>query len=182
MNIVSELFTIRSWTLKDIASLAYYANNHNIAKNMRDGFPHPYNESDAEKFITMALSMQPETFFAIDIENKAVGGIGFVCGSDVEKCSAEIGYWLGEPFWGKNIATTAVKLISDYIFSNFDIIRISAGIYSYNSSSIRVLEKAGFFHEARLKDAVVKGNILADKIILTKLSDRIGKNLIRHIQ
>ena len=93
---------LRVWTPEDIPSLTFHINNINIWNNTRDGLPHPYTEEDAENFIKMNMEHEgPAENFAIDIDGKAVGGVGFVMGSDVERISAEIGYWLGEQYWGR---------------------------------------------------------------------------------
>lgn len=86
----------------------------------------------------------PAENFAIDIDGKAVGGVGFVMGSDVERISAEIGYWLGEQYWGRGIMTSAVQEAVKYAFETLPIMRIYAGVFEYNIPSMKVLEKAGF--------------------------------------
>jgi RimJ/RimL family protein N-acetyltransferase len=99
---------VRSWQLSDAESLAVHANNRNIWRNLRDAFPHPYTVADANAFIRSALAQVPETRLAIAVDGQAVGGIGFVLHDDVERVSAEIGYWLGEAFWGRGIMTEAL--------------------------------------------------------------------------
>jgi hypothetical protein len=78
----------------------------------RDTFPHPYGLSHAEAFIETAQGMSPATFFAIDIGGEAGGGIGYTLRHDVERISAEIGYWLGTAFWGRGIMTSAVDAVT----------------------------------------------------------------------
>ena len=108
---------LRVWTPEDIPSLTFHINNINIWNNTRDGLPHPYTEEDAENFIKMNMEHEgPAENFAIDIDGKAVGGVGFVIGSDVERISAEIGYWLGEQYWGRGIMTSAVQKAIKYAF------------------------------------------------------------------
>ena len=99
---------VRSWTNDDVGSLVEYANNRKIWLNLRDRFPHPYTRRDGRDFIHLARSMRPETMFAIEVDGHAAGGIGYVPHTDVERISAEIGYWLGEPFWGRGIVTEAL--------------------------------------------------------------------------
>src|SRR6266849_6703911 len=114
MRLELPIGEVRSWRATDVQSLARYANNRNVWINLRDVFPHPYDENDARNFIGLALEMRPETFFAIAVEDQAVGGIGLMLRSDVERVSAEIGYWLGEPFWGRGIMTAAVRAVTRY--------------------------------------------------------------------
>src|SRR5687767_11510201 len=107
MHLTLSTCEVRSWAADDLPSLVTHANNHNVWINLRDRFPHPYTASDGRAFIRMTRGMRPETFFAIAVDGVAVGGIGFVLHSDVERVSAEIGYWLGEAFWGRGIVTDA---------------------------------------------------------------------------
>src|SRR5205807_1623570 len=100
---------VRSWRAGDAASVVEHANNRNVSINLRDRFPYPYTEKDAKTFLRTVLRMERETFFAITIDDAPVGGIGFMLQTDVERVSAEIGYWVGERFWGRGIATEAVK-------------------------------------------------------------------------
>src|SRR5438552_18493288 len=99
---------VRSWTNDDLGSLVKHADNRRIWLNLRDRFPHPYTKRDGRDFLRSALTQRPETAFAIDVGGEAVGGIGFAMLPDIERVSAEIGYWLAEPFWGRGIATEAV--------------------------------------------------------------------------
>jgi [ribosomal protein S5]-alanine N-acetyltransferase len=94
------LFSLRKWSTKDLESLVRYANNPNIAKNMTDGFPHPYTAENGKAFIEMAIQ-EPIHIFAIDVNGEAVGGIGIHPQSDIHRKNAELGYWLAEPFGGK---------------------------------------------------------------------------------
>src|SRR5579862_5708430 len=103
---------VRSWRATDADALARYANNRNIWINLRDAFPHPYSKRDAHEFLKSITTRAAETLFAIAVEGEAVGGIGFVLHPDVERVSAEIGYWLAEPFWGRGIATDALAAVT----------------------------------------------------------------------
>lgn len=157
--------TIRPWRHGDEASLARYANNRNIWRNLRDTFPHPYTLKDAEQWIRSASAENPPRNFAIIIEGEAAGGIGFVLKNDVYRNAAEIGYWLGEEFWGCGIITEAVHAMTEYAFANFDICRIQAGVYEWNPASMRVLEKAGYALEARLRKSIIKDGEMIDELI-----------------
>jgi RimJ/RimL family protein N-acetyltransferase len=155
-------FLLRKWQISDAASLAENANNIRIWNNVRDYFPHPYSEEDGEQFIRMVLGKpEPCTDRAIVVDGKAVGGIGIVLQTDVERISAEIGYWLGENYWGKGIMTKAVRQMVAYAFDNFPLRKIYAPVFDFNIASQKVLQKAGFEREAILKQAAVKnGNVL----------------------
>ena len=79
--------------------------------------------------------------------------------------SAEIGYWLGEEYWGRGIVTEAVKVFTEWAFANFDLSRIYAGVFEWNPASARVMEKAGFEFEGRMKKAVTKEGRTGDELI-----------------
>jgi ribosomal-protein-alanine N-acetyltransferase len=156
---------LRPWTKEDIPSIVKYANNKKIANNMRNVFPHPYTEKNAEDFVALWSSHDPIRVFAIEYENEAIGSIGLHPKEDVHERNMELGYWLGEPFWGKGITTRAVKMMLDYGFHNWPIERIYAGAFGYNQRSCRVLEKAGFVLEGVLKRSIWKNEQVTDEII-----------------
>ena len=164
---------IRPWQTGDELSLVQHANNRKIWINVRDRFPYPYTLKDAEIWVRVAGADRNMINLAIEFEGLAVGGIGLVFKQDVYRRSAEIGYWLGEDFWNRGIATRAVKALSSYIFKQeqFDINRIYAGIFEYNTASARVLEKAGYQLEARLRKSVTKDDNTVDELIYTMLKD-----------
>ncbi len=169
MNIVTQTYTLRTWNLNDCASLAKHANNIKIWNNVRDLFPHPYSIADAEEFIGMVLSRPSPQEFAIEVDGQAVGGLGFVPGSDIERLNAEVGYWLGEAYWGRGIVSSALKTLADYIFEHTEIIRLFAGVYEHNAASMRVLEKAEFTKLAVLHKAAIKNNNIIDLHYYEKL-------------
>ncbi|MBC8479469.1 MAG: GNAT family N-acetyltransferase [FCB group bacterium] len=147
---------LRSWSPEDADNLVKYANNANVANNLRDGFPHPYTIADARSWLQKAICQDLETIFAIATETEVIGGIGFAIGEDVHRKTAELGYWLGEPFWGQGIVTQAVTAITEFGFREFNLNRIYAEPYDYNTASCRVLEKAGFQLEGIMRKNVMK--------------------------
>jgi len=157
--------TLREWKPGDAKSLVRHANNRKIWRNLRDAFPHPYTLADAKRWIKIANPTTPETNFAIVVEGAAVGGIGLLLKNDVFRRSAEIGYWLGEEYWGRGIVTEAVRAVTDYAFETFDICRVYAGVFEWNPASIRVLEKAGYEFEGRMKKSVTKDGHTIDELI-----------------
>ena len=155
---------VRSWKLSDVESLARHANNRSIWLNLRDAFPHPYAKKDARAFLTMVTDRTPETMFAIAVEGEAVGGIGFVLHPDVERVSAEIGYWLAEPFWGRGIVTEALAAVTAHAIKAHGLTRIYAVPFAWNAASCRVLEKAGYVLEGRLRKSAIKDGKLTDQL------------------
>jgi [ribosomal protein S5]-alanine N-acetyltransferase len=158
-------FTLRPWTINDLESLVEYANNIQIAKYMTNQFPHPYTTEKGKAFIEYTSKSSPSTIFAIDINGKAVGGIGIHPQTDIHCKNAELGYWLAEPFWGDGIITKAVAQMVDYGFNNFDIDRIFARPFGTNKGSQKVLEKAGFILEAKIEKILFKNNEYLDELI-----------------
>jgi len=156
---------LRPWRVDDAESLTLHANNAAIATNLRDGFPHPYTREHAKQWLEITLADKKNTLLAIEIDHQAVGGIGIIPGSDVYRLSAEIGYWLSEAYWNQGIMTEAVQTIVRWTFENTAVIRIYAGIFEKNKASMKVLEKAGFRHEATHRDAVIKNNKIMDEYI-----------------
>lgn len=151
--------------MSDLDSLVRHANNSNIAKNMMDRFPHPYTAENGKLFIESASSSDPVSIFAIEIDGEAVGGIGIHPQQDVFRKSAELGYWLAEPFWGKGIISLAIPQMLDLAFKTFDITRVFARPYGTNKGSQRVLEKTGFTLEARLEKTIFKNGEYLDELI-----------------
>jgi len=156
---------IRSWRWDDISSLVRHANNRRVWRNLKDRFPHPYTTTDADHWIRQATRTPPETHFAIAISGEAVGGIGLDLQGDVFRRSAEIGIWLGEPFWGRGIATEAVRALTEYAFTQFDLCRIFAGVFEWNPISMRLMEKAGYSFEGRLRKSVTKDGQTIDQML-----------------
>ena len=157
--------TIRPWRTGDEDSLVRHANNPKIWRNLRDAFPHPYTLENAQWWIGVAGSADPITSFAIEVQGEAAGAIGLILKDDVFRRSAEIGYWLGEEFWGRGIVTEALQAMTDYAFATWDLCRISAGVFEWNPGSARVLEKAGYEFEARSQKAVTKDGETIDELI-----------------
>lgn len=151
-------FILRPWRLEDEADLARGANDPAIAANLRDAFPNPYTLADAQWFLGDCLARHGQgcLFYAIQTEGKAVGGISVAVQTDVYRRSAELGYWLARPYWGRGIMTQAVKQICREAFDRFDILRIYAEPFAHNLASRRVLEKAGFTLEGTMRDGVTK--------------------------
>jgi RimJ/RimL family protein N-acetyltransferase len=155
---------VRPWRSTDLESLVRYANNRNVWINLRDRFPHPYTHRDGHVFLRQALNQSPDTAFAIAVGGEAVGGIGYQPQTDVERVSAEIGYWLGEPFWGRGIATEALVAVTRQAIEAHGLTRLFAVPFAWNAASCRVLEKAGYVLEARLRRSAIKDGHVTDQL------------------
>ncbi len=159
----SRKIEIRKLELSDAPEIAKLANNFTIWKNLRDHFPYPYTKSDAEFFINKTQSQNPQQSFGIIYKNKCCGIISLIVQDDVYKNSAEIGYWIGEPYWGKGITTQAIDLITRYGFEKLNLLRIYAGIFEYNIASMKILEKNGYIKEGVFQKAIVKNGSILDE-------------------
>lgn len=166
----SEKFILRPFRRIDEESLVTYINNRKIAKNTQT-IPYPYTYKEARAWINHCLKIdkqknKSEINFAIDIKGNVVGGIGL---KKIENYTAEIGYWLGEKYWGRGIMTLAIQLITQYGFTELGLKRVYANVFSFNKASIRVLEKAGYRYEGRLSKDVLKSNKLLDCLVYSSL-------------
>ena len=166
---------LRPWRLDDAESIAKYANNRNIWRNLRDRFPHPYSLQDAHEFLagraeigsSLGVQRTPtiETSFAIEVDGEAAGSIGLLLNDDVHRGTAELGYWLAEPHWGRGIVTEAARAMVAYGFDDLGLRRIEAVVFAWNPASTRVLEKAGLTFEARLRKQVIKDGEVMDALL-----------------
>jgi ribosomal-protein-alanine N-acetyltransferase len=164
--------TFRTWRTRDVDALVQHANNRNVWVNLKDRFPHPYERADAESWIGMNhLVLGPPVNFAIDVGGEAIGGVGVEPLEDVFHRTANIGYWVAEPFWGRGIATAAVQFICEYAMRTFPLDRLQATVFDWNPASGRVLEKNRFVLEGRQRRAVIKDGRVGDLLLYGRLSD-----------
>ena len=165
MEIQLSQALIRSFHTGDAESITHYANNRNVSRNLTDMFPFPYQLSDAETFIDKVISTDPEQVFALVIDGEAVGGIGVHPKDGCYRSTALLGYWLGEPFWGRGIMTEAVRAITAWAIPRFDLLRVEAGVFAWNTASARVLEKARYVLEGRHRKSVIKFGEVTDQLM-----------------
>jgi len=166
---------VRSWRWDDQEALVRHANNRRVWINLKDRFPHPYTLADAQDWLLRAEQMKPESHFAITVDGAAAGGIGLTFQQDVYRRSAEIGYWLGEEFWGRGIATVCLRAVTDYAFAQFGLCRLYAGVFEWNPASMRVLEKAGYLLEGRLRQSVTKDGKTIDQLLYAITRDEVAQ-------
>lgn len=154
---------IRRWRRGDEPSLVRHADNRNIWMNVRDTFPSPYTINDATQWIEAAANRLRDQAWAIDVGGFAVGGIGLHPDEGVHRYNAEIGYWLGEEFWGRGIATEAVGAMTRHAFEGRGLVRVYAAVFAWNTASIRVLEKCGYELEGTLRMSAFKAGRFVDQ-------------------
>jgi RimJ/RimL family protein N-acetyltransferase len=175
MEVQLDVCTIRPWHSGDQFDLVRHANNRRVWLGLRDRFPHPYTLADAEAFLGRVQAQDRPTVFAITVDDRPVGGIGLMLGGDVERISAEIGYWLGEEFWDRGIATAALRGLTRHAFTAFELNRLFAVPYSDNNASIRVLQKSGYRHEGTLVGSAIKDGRIRDQELYAITRDEVSE-------
>jgi RimJ/RimL family protein N-acetyltransferase len=157
--------TIRPWASTDAESLHRHANNRHVSMQLRDRFPFPYELQHARAFLAWIAQQPSPTVWAIEVNQEAAGGIGLELHSDVERVSAEIGYWLGESLWGRGIVTEALTAVTKAAFERYELTRIYAVPFADHEASVRVLEKAGYLREGRMKHSAIKDGKIRDQFL-----------------
>ncbi len=135
----SERLTLRAPRHDDVKVIALLANDRRVAENTTH-IPHPYGIDDAREFIDAANRREGEASFIIALDGTVIGA----CGIDPRQSGAEIGCWLGVPYWGRGFATEAVRAVIDYAFGELACEALAAGARVSNPASRRVLEKCAF--------------------------------------
>ena len=169
MELRSPQCTVRSYRPGDASSLARHGNNRRVWQNLRDRFPHPFTEAEGAAYIARVLASDDETSFAIDVGGSAVGGISLHPGADIERVGAEIGYWVGEDFWNRGVATAAIELLAEHAFSARGLVRLFAVPFATNPASCRALEKAGFQREGLMRQSAIKEGRVLDQYLYSRL-------------
>ena len=167
--ITDGIITLRSLIDDDASTLAKLANNKKIWDNLRDIMPYPYSVDNAIFFIDLVKQEDPQVTFGIEYKGALCGVIGLVAQQDVYKKTAEIGYWIGEPYWNKGIATRAVNLVTSYGFNKLDIVRIHTGVFEYNTASMKVLENCGYKKDGVFEKAIFKNGKTWDEHRYSKI-------------
>lgn len=165
MELMLARCTIRRWQREDVPSLARHANNRKIWMNLRDTFPYPYTLEDGQRWVESCIADPLKPNFAIAVHEQAAGGIGLRPGTDVYRRSAEIGFWLGEEFWGRGIMTEALTAMTAHAFSRYGLGRIFACVFEWNKATMRVLEKAGYEREGVLRKSAIKDGRSIDTVL-----------------
>ena len=172
MELVCPTCRLRPPRPGDAASLARHANDREIWLNLRDRFPHPYALSDADAYVARNAEQDPVTAFAIEVDGEVAGSITLMPGHDIERVSAELGYWLGRACWGRGIVTDAVRAVTGHAFATLGLRRVFAVPFAHNAASQRVLEKAGYVREGTMRRSAIKDGVLLDQHLYAAYDDR----------
>ena len=162
------IWRVRSWAPGGEPSLVENANNRRVWLNLLDTFPHPYTTRDARAWIASCVASDPEVNFAIEFDGNAVGGIGLQLQAGVLSRTGSVGYWIGEPYWRRGIATAVVGTFAPWAMATHDLVRLEARVFSWNEPSMRVLEKCGFRREAVLEKRIQKDGIVLDEMVYAR--------------
>ena len=164
-----------AWRASDHDRFVALASDYDVAKNLSRYFPHPYTMADAEAWVALQSDVDPSTRFAICDPQGPIGSIGFTIrqrGKRGPDRTAEIGYWLGKPFWGQGIMTAALQVVTAYGFETLALVRIEARVHADNPASAHILEKAGYRRDGILRQATLKEGTLQDVLIYAILDPR----------
>jgi len=166
-----ERCLLRPFQAGDAASIAACANDRRIWLQLRDLFPHPYALADAERYIERVCAVNPPRSLAIVVRESAVGGVGLELQTDVNRFSAEIGYWLGSAHWGQGVGSEAVRLATQWAMTAHGLLRIYAQPFADNLASRRVLERAGYAFEGTMQRSALKDGAVRDQCLYARLSE-----------
>lgn len=167
----TERALLRPWRLADRPALLRHADDPDVARNLR-ALPHPYDGAAADAWLAHAAAdPAPAGVWAVEVDGQAAGCIALERGADVEACGAEVGYWLGRAYWGRGLATEALRAVTAAAWGEPDLGRLYAGVFSWNAASMRVLEKAGYRREAVLVRSGVKDGAVFDRVVYALTRD-----------
>lgn len=163
------MISIRAFHPDDEPRLTELANNPRVTRYLRDHFPRPYTRHDAHYWITEGSSNALGQHFAICLNGDCIGGVGIYWGKDEYRFSGEVGYWLGERYWGKGYATEALNLLTEWLLTETELQRFYALVIELNHASMRVLEKCGYQLEGIHRSAICKHDVHYDEHVFSRL-------------
>jgi [ribosomal protein S5]-alanine N-acetyltransferase len=162
---------LRPWADGDQDALVRLADDRRVWRNMTDSFPHPYTRADADGWVVLANAPGRSLHLAITVDGALAGGVGAIAGEAETRATAAFGYWLGQPFWGRGLATAAATALGDHLLGQGLFARLEARVYAWNPPSARVLEKSGFTREATLRHSITKDGQLIDSWLYARTRD-----------
>ena len=162
------MITLRDYREADIDRLVELANNKNVSRFLVDTFAYPYTRRDAMAWIEIGSKANHAVTKVIEYHGEFVGSVAITPQTGWRSHSAEIGYWVGEAYWGRGIATEALRKMGDLVFSGLKYKKLFAPVLSPNKASMRVLEKCGYVLEGVLKNDVLKDGQYFDRHFYAK--------------
>jgi ribosomal-protein-alanine N-acetyltransferase len=162
---------LRRWQTDDLEALVRHADNRNVWLTLRDRFPHPYTQEAGQAWLGAVVPEDPPGTLAIAVHGEAIGGIGVIPGVDVNRHAAELGYWIGEAYWGRGIMTSAIRRFQPWAGDALGVTRLYSHVFASNPGSARVLEKCGFVREGVLRRHARKDGVLLDEYVYGWLAE-----------
>jgi RimJ/RimL family protein N-acetyltransferase len=164
--------SLRPWAAQDAEALVRLGDDREIWLNLRERFPHPFTLPAAQLWLAdQAASGAPPTSLAIVHGDALAGGLLLRRREEVHHVCADLTFWLGRPYQGHGIALPAVRLATAYAFERLGLVRVQAFVFDWNPAAARVLERAAYRHEGRLRSYVQKDGRLGDALLLARLRD-----------
>ena len=167
------MITLRPFEADDAEQLVLLANNANVSRYLTYMFPYPYTPEDAEWWISTGSTLDGAVSRVVEFNGQFVGGAGLTRLKAWKNHQAEIGYWLGEPFWGQGIATEALKQMTAYAFDVMQVKKLFAPVLKPNIASMRVLEKCGYVREGEFSMEVFKNGQFYDTVQYARLAGQV---------
>lgn len=174
MRLESPSCIVRDWSPRDKDAVARFCGDRTLWRNLTDTFPHACTAADMDAWFAYLSAIAEPTHWAVEAGGEAVGGIGIEIGDGVFSRSADIGYWLAEPYWGRGIMTAAVGALVPYVLARYGLCRLEAAIFAWNPASMRVLERCGFVRESVSRASVFKDGQVIDRVVYAYVDEGEG--------
>jgi ribosomal-protein-alanine N-acetyltransferase len=169
--LIARTCRLRPYRADDVAALRAIADDPLVARWMTANFPSPYTRADADAWIALTTHQDPPQHFAIEVDGSFAGSIGVMPRRGEQRGAATFGYWIGRRYWGRGIATDAARTVSAYALREQGLRRLDAWVFAPNAASARVLEKAGFTFEGRLREAAVqRDGVVCDMLMYGRVA------------
>ncbi|MDR7088333.1 GNAT family N-acetyltransferase [Cellvibrio fibrivorans] len=161
------MLELRKFEQKDEALLVSYLNDETQTHFLSARLPQPYTNEAAQWWVNTGSKIG--VVYAIIHNGIFVGSISAIPGEFEKQKTAEIGYWVAKPYWGKGIASEALQKFTDFLFQNTDFIRLNASVFEGNLASANVLQKCGYKLEAVLEKAIYKNGMVFNEMLYSKI-------------
>lgn len=164
--LVTERLVLRPPHEDDVAEMVELAGNRKVAE-MLARMPHPYGEREARTFIRSAAERKVGTAYALTLAETGafIGGAGLNGGPR----ELELGYWIGEPYWGRGYATEAAHALVDLAFRATEIERLHVSCRVLNGASRRVIHRCGFQYAGQgMIDSLAAGRVAVERYVLDR--------------
>ena len=165
LELTTDRLLLRPFTLSDAPTVQRLAGDRDIASTTLN-IPYPYEDGMAEEWIkkhSEQFEQREEVTFAITLrQDKALIGAISLMALDQQHARAEMGYWIGKPYWNNGYCTEAAEAVLRYGFTELGLNRIYAHHFGRNPASGRVMEKIGMVYEGCLRQHVQKWGVSED--------------------